>query len=96
MKHYAYKGSFRTGLYRISSFFLCLQIAHWFHSPLPFILMLRKMEVLFMFVIWAGTLAILLNKFWHLTCRIETFKDDYNEVVKRYGVYYMCIDDLPL
>lgn len=49
-----------------------------------------------MLVIWAGTLAVLLNKFWRLTCRIETFKDDYNEVVKRYGVYYMCIDDLPL
>ena len=29
-------------------------------------------------------------------CRIERFKDDYHEVVKRYGVYYMCIDDLPL
>ncbi|MBR2597762.1 MAG: hypothetical protein IKQ00_10260 [Butyrivibrio sp.] len=49
-----------------------------------------------MFVIWAGTLAVLLNKFWRLTCRIESFKDDYNEVVKRYGIYYMCIDDLPL
>ena len=58
--------------------------------------MLRKMEVLFMLIIWGGTLAVLLNRFWRSACRIERFKDDYYKVVKRYGVYYMCIDDLPL
>lgn len=49
-----------------------------------------------MLIIWGGTLAVLLNRFWRSACRIERFKDDYHEVVKRYGVYYMCIDDLPL
>ena len=71
-------------------------IAHWSLTELPFILMLMKMEVLSMLIIWGGSLAVFLNKLWRSMCRIEKVKDDYKETVKRYGVYYFCIDDLPL
>ena len=46
-----------------------------------------------MLIIWGGSLAVLLNKLWRSMCRIEKVKDDYKETVKRYGVYYFCIDD---
>ncbi len=49
-----------------------------------------------MLIIWGGSLAVLLNKRWRSMCRIEKVKEDYKETVKRYGVYYFYIDDLPL
>lgn len=47
-------------------------------------------------VIWLGSLAILLNKLWGTIFRPEKFNCTFEETVKRYGVYYMCIDDLPI
>ena len=47
-------------------------------------------------VIWLGSLAILLNKLWGTIFRPEKIICTFEETVKRCGVYYMCIDDLPL
>ena len=47
-------------------------------------------------VIWGGTLAILLNKFFKSLFKIDRVKFKEEEQYKRIGVYYMCIDDLPL
>lgn len=47
-------------------------------------------------VIWGGTLAVLLSRLRKPVFRVEKISCTYNETVKRYGVYYMCIDDLPL
>ena len=47
-------------------------------------------------VIWGGTLAILLNKFFKSLFKIDRVKFKEEDQNKRIGVYYMCIDDLPL
>ena len=47
-------------------------------------------------VIWLGSLDILLNKLWGTIFRPEKINCTFEETIKRYGVYYMCIDDLPI
>lgn len=49
-----------------------------------------------MTIIWAGTLAVLLNRFRRSLFRLTRIERDINAQIKRIGVYYMCIDDLPL
>ena len=47
-------------------------------------------------VIWGGTLAILLSRFMRSLYKVEKVLFSETEQFKRVGVYYMCIDDLPL
>ena len=68
-------------------------IAHWNPSFLPIILML---EVEDMVITWCGSLAILLNKLCKALFRIEKTEYNFEETIKRYGVYLFCFDDLPL
>ena len=51
-----------------------------------------------MVIVWAGFLAILLNRInlKKITYRIETTKFSTDDQNTRIGVYFMCIDDLPL
>ena len=49
-----------------------------------------------MTIVWGGTLAILLSKHQRPIYRVTHIKHDVNAQIKRIGVYYMCIDDLPL
>ncbi len=49
-----------------------------------------------MTVIWGGTLAVLLNKLWKPTYKAVRETYSVEDQIKRIGVYYMCIDDLPL
>ena len=69
------------------------RIAHWNPSSLPIILML---EVEDMLITWCGSLAVLLNKLWRTLFKVEKIEDNFEETIKRYGVYLFCIDDLPL
>lgn len=69
------------------------RIAHWNSSSLPIILML---EVEDMLITWCGSLAVLLNKLWRTLFKVEKIEDNFEETIKRYGVYLFCIDDLPL
>lgn len=47
-------------------------------------------------IIWGGTLALLLNKLRRSPFRAEKITFSTEEQFKRIGVYYMCIDDLPI
>ena len=47
-------------------------------------------------VILGGTLAVLLKKLWSSLYNAEKIAFSAEEQFKRIGVYYMCIDDLPL
>ena len=49
-----------------------------------------------MIIVWLGSLAVLLNRFCSSLFKVERIKESYDETAKRYGVYYFCIDDLPL
>ena len=49
-----------------------------------------------MVITWVASLAFLLNKLWKYLFRVEKIEDRYENTIKRYGVYYFCIDDLPL
>ena len=49
-----------------------------------------------MTVIWGGTLAILLNRLRRNQFRVTRIRHDIDAQIKRIGVYYMCIDDLPI
>ncbi len=51
-----------------------------------------------MTIVWAGFLAILLNRInlKKTTYRIENTAFSIDAQITRIGVYYMCIDDLPL
>lgn len=51
-----------------------------------------------MTIVWTGFLAILLKRInlKKTTYRIENIKYSIDDQAKRIGVYYMCIDDLPL
>ena len=49
-----------------------------------------------MIVIWGGSLAVLLSQLRKSTFKIENIKIDPDKDITRIGVYYMCIDDLPL
>ena len=55
----------------------------------------KDKEVL-MVVIWGGTLAVLLKQLWKAIFKIENISVSVEQNTKRIGVYYMCIDDLPL
>ena len=54
------------------------------------------MEVVKMTVIWGGTLAVLLARLRKSLFRVDRIKYNVEDQIKRIGVYYMCIDDLPL
>ena len=47
-------------------------------------------------VVWGGALAVLLTRIQRAPYKVTYIKHDANEFIKRIGVYYMCIDDLPL
>ena len=47
-------------------------------------------------VVWGGTLAVILAKLKRKPYKVTRIKHDEAERIKRLGVYYMCIDDLPL
>ena len=47
-------------------------------------------------VIWGGTLVFLMAKLKRKPYEVTCIKQDEAERIKRFGVYYMCIDDLPL
>ena len=49
-----------------------------------------------MTVVWYGTLALLLNQLQRKPFKVTRIRHDEAERIKRLGVYYMCIDDLPL
>ena len=53
-------------------------------------------EVFSMMIIWGGTLAILLNRFRRKLFLVTKIRHDIDAQIKRIGVYYMCIDDLPI
>lgn len=49
-----------------------------------------------MTIVWGGTLAVLLSKLPRTPYIVTHIKHDVETQIKRIGVYYMCIDDLPL
>ena len=49
-----------------------------------------------MTIIWGGTLAVLLNKLWRTSYKVVRENYSVEDQIKRIGVYFMCIDDLPL
>ena len=49
-----------------------------------------------MTIIWGGTLAFLLSRFRKKLFRVTRLNHDIDAQIKRIGVYYMCIDDLPI
>ena len=49
-----------------------------------------------MTIIWGGTLAVLLNKLRRTTYKVVRENYSVEDQIKRIGVYFMCIDDLPL
>ena len=49
-----------------------------------------------MTIVWGGTLALLLAKLKRKPYEVTRIKHDVKAQIKRFGVYYMCIDDLPL
>ena len=49
-----------------------------------------------MTIFWGGTLALLLAKLKSKPYEVTRIKHDVKDRIKRLGVYYMCIDDLPL
>ena len=49
-----------------------------------------------MTITWCGSLAFLLNQLRESLFRTENIPFIYNDKIKRIGVYYMCLDDLPL
>ena len=49
-----------------------------------------------MTVIWGGTLAILLARLRKKLFQVDKLRYSVEDQYKRIGVYYMCIDDLPL
>ena len=47
-------------------------------------------------VVWGGTLAVILARLKRNPYEVTRIKHDAKAQIKRLGVYYMCIDDLPL
>ena len=47
-------------------------------------------------IIWCGSLAVLLNEIRRNLYKEEKVTNSSKDQIKRLGVYYMCIDDLPL
>ena len=57
---------------------------------------LKDMEGKKMTIIWGGTLAVLLSRFRKNLYRVTKLNHNVDAQIKRIGVYYMCIDDLPI
>lgn len=49
-----------------------------------------------MTIIWGGTLAILLARLRKRLFRVDKIKYSVEDQIKKIGVYFMCIDNLPL
>ncbi len=49
-----------------------------------------------MTIVWYGSLVLLLNRLQKNPFKVTHIKHDNLERIKRLGIYYMCIDDLPL
>lgn len=49
-----------------------------------------------MIIVCTGNLAVILNQLRRRLFRTEKCKYSIQNQIKRIGVYYMCIDDLPL
>ena len=49
-----------------------------------------------MTIVWLGSLIGLLNRIVGKGYKQERITVSLEETIKRYGVYYFCIDDLPL
>ena len=49
-----------------------------------------------MTIVWGGTLVLLLAKLKRKPYEVTRIKHDVKTRIKRLGVYYMCINDLPL
>lgn len=51
-----------------------------------------------MIIVWGGFLALILSQLSHSSKTYTVQKIHYStdDQIKRIGVYYMCIDDLPL
>lgn len=49
-----------------------------------------------MTIVWYGMLALLLKQLQRKPFKVTHIKHDINDQIKRIGVYYMCIDDLPI
>ena len=49
-----------------------------------------------MTIIWGGTLAVILTKLRRKLFRVDKQRFSVEDQIKRIGVYYMCIDDLPI
>lgn len=49
-----------------------------------------------MTIVWYGPLVLLLNRLQSNPFKVTYIKHDKLKRIKRLGVYYMCIDDLPL
>ena len=47
-------------------------------------------------VIWVAPLAVLLRRLVSIPYNINNIPYNTEAYVKRIGIYYMCIDDLPL
>ena len=47
-------------------------------------------------IVWGGTLAVILAKLKRKPYEVTRIKHDEAERIKRLGIYYMCIDGLPL
>lgn len=47
-------------------------------------------------IVWGGTLAVLLARLKRKLYEVIHIKHDESKRIKRLGVYYICIDDLPL
>ena len=62
-------------------------------SPYPYY---EELEVKKMTIIWGGTLAVILAKLKKKLFRVEKHNYNVEDQIKRIGVYYMCIDDLPI
>ena len=51
-----------------------------------------------MIIVWGGFLALILGQLRHSRKRytVQKMRFSPDDQIKRIGVYYMCIDDLPL
>ena len=47
-------------------------------------------------IIWAASMAVFLKRLVSVPYNINNIPYDTEAYVKRIGIYYMCIDDLPL
>jgi len=57
-----------------------------------------QMQEIFMIIVWGGFLALILGQLSHSSKTYTVQKTPFSpdDQIKRIGVYYMCIDDLPL